>query len=46
MTSFRYQAREATGGVVTGFVEAVDRQGALSLLTGQTQRYRPLFRFC
>jgi type II secretory pathway component PulF len=35
MTSFRYQAREATGDVVTGFVEALDRQGALSVLTGR-----------
>jgi type II secretory pathway component PulF len=35
MASFRYQAREAAGGMVTGVIEAEDRQGALSLLAGR-----------
>ena len=35
MGAFRYQAIEATGGAVSGVIEADDRKSALSLLSGR-----------
>ena len=35
MGSFRYQAVEASGGSVSGIIEASDRKSALSLLSGK-----------